>query len=151
MNILHCFNFFITKRRFLIFSDKLSKVIEVKKGLTKFRFAKLFFIVIARLRKKSWQSTQNRLLRLTPRNDGLSEYCENIFAKQINTLKKDLTKLILNFCNSKARQILINKNLSLKELKKFKLLCSRFAVRGSRFAVRGSRSSRKYYLIDLIT
>ena len=102
-------------------------MIEVKNDLTKFRFAKLFFIVIANGVK---QSTQNRLLRLTPRNDGLSEYCENIFAKRINTLKKDLTKFILNFCNSKERQIFTNKSLSLKELKKFKLLW--FAVRGSR-------------------
>ena len=48
-----------------------------------------------------------------------------------------LTKLILNFCNSKARQTFTNKSLSFEKLKKFKLLCSRFAVRGSRFAVRG--------------
>ena len=116
-------------------------MIEVKKVLTKFRIAKLFFIVIAyfkiviasalkRACCQTKQSTQNRLLRLTPRNDKEFLIKELIFAKQIKAIKKDLTKLILNFCNSKARQILINKNLSFKELKKFKLLCSRFAVRG---------------------
>ncbi len=33
---------FITKQGFFIFLDKLSKLIEVKKVLTKFRIAKLF-------------------------------------------------------------------------------------------------------------
>ncbi len=33
---------FITKQGFFIFLDKLSKVIKVKKDLTKFRIAKLF-------------------------------------------------------------------------------------------------------------
>ena len=48
MNILLKNEFlFITKQGIFIFLDKLSKVIEVKKDLTKFRFAKLFFIVIA--------------------------------------------------------------------------------------------------------
>ena len=38
---------------------------------------------------------------------------------------KDLTKLILNFCNNKTRQIFTNKSLSFEKLKKFKLHCSR--------------------------
>ena len=50
---------FITKQGFFIFLDKLSNLIEVKKVLTKFRIAKLFFIVIERLYKKSWQSNIN--------------------------------------------------------------------------------------------
>ena len=60
---------FITKRRFLIFSDKLSKVIEVKKVLTKFRFI--------RSSKTGFSHTLN---------DGLSEYCENIFTNELRIL-----------------------------------------------------------------
>ena len=65
---------------------------EVKKDLTKFRIANLVFTVIARLRPKSLQSNLYRLLRSTKsdfsltRNDGLSEYCENIFIKELRIL-----------------------------------------------------------------
>ena len=65
--------------------------------------------------------------------------CKFIFSKQIKAFKKYLTKLILDFCNSKATQIFTNKSLSFEKLKKFKLLYLRFAV------------NCRYYLVDLIT
>ena len=70
MNILLKNEFlFITKQGILIFLDKLSKVIKVKKVLTKF--------ILLRSSKTGFSLT---------RNDGLSEYCENIFTNELRIL-----------------------------------------------------------------
>ena len=55
--------------------------------------------------------------------------------KKASKGSKPIVLCKIDFCNSKTRQIFTNKSLSFEKLKKFKLLCSRFAVRGSRFAV----------------
>ena len=105
---------FITKRRFLIFSDKLSKVIEVKKVLTK-------------LGSKGFAKgvPLGKPLVIIFLNNKVASASASLWETPCV-----LTKLILNFCNSKSRQTFTNKSLSFEKLKKFKLLCSRFAVRG---------------------
>ena len=65
---------------------------------------------------------ENEFLFIT--KQGFFIFLDKLSKVILTKVKKDLTKLIFNFCNSKARQTFTNKSLSFEKLKKFKLLCS---------------------------